>query len=140
MEENKNLGSPDGLSWESVAILEAKTAEKERKESRNPIKADWIDRIYAVIFFVVGYQFINMFTVYHYQSAFAWFTVFYVVVVLTYALFKKIRPAAESWFWLVMVLSLGICYQFRTIMLIFCFFRNPSGEIYLCRICQKGIF
>lgn len=116
MEENKKSGSPDGLSWESFAILEMQAADKEKKEAQNPIKADGIDRIFAVVFFIVGYQFINMFTVYHYESAFAWFTVFYVAAVLVYACLKKIHPAAESWFWLAVVCSVGICYQFWTIM------------------------
>lgn len=116
MEENKNLGSPDGLSWESAAILEMEAVEKEITESRNPIKADWIDRIFAIVFFLVGYQFINLFTVYNYQRAFAGFTIFYVIAVLAYTFLKRICPAGESWFWMVMVLSLGICYQFWTIM------------------------
>lgn len=122
MEENRNVGSPDGLSWESAAIFERKAAEKEIAQSRVPLKADHIDRIFAVVFLVVGYQFINMFTVYKYQRAFAYFTVFYVIAVLAYALIKKIRPAAESWFWLAMVLSLGIFYQFWTMMPLLQFF------------------
>ncbi len=82
-------------------------------------KYDSIDRIFAVVFFAVGYGFIYTFSSIGFEKNIAIFTVFYAAVVLVYFLGKEIRPPKESWFWLGVLLAIGISYAFWSVLYLF---------------------
>ena len=75
-------------------------------------KCDSIDRLFAVIYLLVGYAFIYACSSYTFEQNLALFTVFYGAVVLAYLWGKEIRPSKESWFWLGVMLSIGVPYAF----------------------------
>lgn len=68
-----------------------------------------IDMLFAILYFGIGYFFVNSFLG---DGAggikFFLFVLTYCVCVLAYSFLKKKRPAKESWFWLVIVLALGL--------------------------------
>lgn len=78
-----------------------------------------VDRIFAVVYLLVGYGFIYTFSSVDFAWNIASFTVFYAAVVLTYLWGKNIHPSQESWFWLAVLLSIGISYAFWSIMYVF---------------------
>ncbi len=82
-------------------------------------KCEIADRFFAVVYMLVGYCFIYVFTGAYNASALSMFTVLYVAVVLCYLWAKEIRPPAESWFWLAVVLAVGIPFGFYTILYVF---------------------
>lgn len=82
-------------------------------------KYDSIDRIFAVVFLAVGYGFIYTFSSIGFEKNLAIFTVFYVAVVLVYFWAKEIRPPKESWFWLGVLLAIGIPYAFWSVFYFF---------------------
>lgn len=73
-----------------------------------PLAVDGRDRLFALLFSVIGFAFIYVFTAPYYEifgfSTVEWlllfFTVLYVAVVLCYARVRKVTPPVESWFWL----------------------------------------
>ena len=75
-------------------------------------KCDSIDRLFAVIYLLVGYAFIYACSSYTFEQNLALFTVSYGAVVLAYLWGKEIRPSKESWFWLGVMLSIGVPYAF----------------------------
>lgn len=77
------------------------------------------DRIFAVIYLLVGYGFIYLFTGIMERWAYSVFTVFYAAVVLLYLWAKGRKPPAESWFWLGVMLAVGIPFAFWTVLSIF---------------------
>ena len=58
-------------------------------------KCDSIDRLFAVIYLLVGYAFIYACSSYTFEQNLALFTVFYGAVVLAYLWGKEIRPSKE---------------------------------------------
>ena len=82
-----------------------------------PVNADGKDRIFAALYFLVGYIFIYVFTEFwDFERNLALFTAFYAVIVLLYLWQKGVRPSTESYFWLAIMLSLGIPYAFWSVL------------------------
>ncbi len=79
-------------------------------------KCEIADRFFAVVYMLVGYCFIYVFTGANDTIALSMFTVLYAVVVLCYLWAKEVRPPAESWFWLAVVLAIGIPFGFYSIL------------------------
>lgn len=77
---------------------------------------DKIDFIFSLIYFAMGYTFTYVLLSDHHYSLTLIFTVLYSAVVLLYCYFKKIKPAKESWFWLIILLTIGIPYYFWHIL------------------------
>ena len=82
-------------------------------------KYDSIDRIFALVYLAVGYGFIYTFSSVDFEKNIAIFTVFYAVIVLVYLLGKEIRPPKESWFWLAVLLAIGIPYALWSSLYLF---------------------
>lgn len=59
-----------------------------------------VDKIFAVLYLLVGYLFIYVFTAAHNTWDLSAFTLFYALIVLMYLWAKDVRPPKESWFWL----------------------------------------
>lgn len=101
MSNMEQKGSPESLPCISAPIFP---------------KTGAVDRVFAVVYLLVGYSFIWMFT----EALDTWmlsaFTVFYAAVVLLYLWGKEIRPAGESWFWLAVLLAIGIPFAFWTVL------------------------
>lgn len=70
------------------------------------------DRIMAAFYFLVGYGFLYVFTGATHSWALSVFTVFYAAVVLAYLKAGKLTPPSESWFWLAVMLAIGIPFGF----------------------------
>ncbi|MGN0335516.1 MAG: DUF4153 domain-containing protein [Lachnospiraceae bacterium] len=77
------------------------------------------DRIFAAVYFLLGYGFIYVFTGAGRIEAFSVFTIFYAAVVLLYLKAKHKTPPAESWFWLAVMLAIGIPLAFWTVLYFF---------------------
>ena len=77
---------------------------------------DTKDRIFAALYFMVGYGFIYVFTGVTDLWPLSVFTVFYAVVVLLYLKAKHKTPPAESWFWLAVMLAVGLPLAFWTVL------------------------
>lgn len=78
-----------------------------------------IDQIFAVIYLLVGYGFIYTFSSVHFEWNIALFTIFYAAIVLIYLREKNIKPSKESWFWLAVLLAIGIPYAFWSVLYLF---------------------
>lgn len=78
-----------------------------------------VDKIFAALYFLVAYAFVCVFTV----STMTWdlsvFTLFYVLIVLMYLWAKNICPPKESWFWLAVVLAIGLPIAFWSVLYVF---------------------
>ncbi len=74
------------------------------------------DRMFAVVYLLVGYGFIHICSSWNFERNLAVFTICYAVVVLAYLWGKKIRPARESWFWLAVMLAMGLPYAFWSVL------------------------
>lgn len=79
-------------------------------------KCEPADRLFAVIYLIVGYAYVSVCSSYEFEQYLAIFTVFYAAVVLLYLWAKEIRPPRESWFWLAVMLAVGIPYAFWSAM------------------------
>ena len=77
---------------------------------------DTKDRIFAALYFLVGYGFIYVFTGVTEFGPLSVFTVFYAAVVLLYLKVKHKTPPAESWFWLAVMLAVGLPLAFWTVL------------------------
>lgn len=77
---------------------------------------DAVDRIFAVVYLLIGYGFICLFAISFESWHISAFTLFYVLAVLSYIYGKGIRPSGESWFWLGVLLAIGIPFAFWTIL------------------------
>jgi len=82
-------------------------------------KNDTADRIFAFVYLLAGYSFVYVFM----DGTDTWmlsaYTVFYAAVVLLYLRGKNIYPSKESWFWLGVLLSIGIPFAFWSVLHIF---------------------
>ncbi len=79
-------------------------------------RTDATDRLFAVIYLAVGYGFIQMTVSLYGSGALGIFTVCYAAAVLLYLYRKKMCPPAESWFWLAVMMALGLPYDFWTVL------------------------
>lgn len=70
------------------------------------------DRLFAALYLLVGYGFVRLCSSAHFEQNLAFYTVFYAAMVLIYLWGKEIRPPKESWFWLAVLLAVGIPYAF----------------------------
>lgn len=75
-----------------------------------------IDRVFAAVYLLVGYGFVYVFTGATDTWTLSVFTVFYAAVVLMYLWGKEIRPSKESWFWLAVLLAIGIPFAFWSVL------------------------
>lgn len=82
---------------------------------------DKFDFLFSLIYFALGYIFTYILISNHHYSMTSAFTVIYAAVVLLYCYSKKIKPAKESWFWLIIMLTIGVPYYFWSILSIFQF-------------------
>ena len=80
---------------------------------------DTKDRIFAALYFLVGYGFIYVFTGVTEFGPLSVFTVFYAAVVLLYLKVKHKTPPKESWFWLAVMMAIGIPLGFWTVLYLF---------------------
>ena len=85
-----------------------------RPESKTPegIPASGADTAAALLYFLLGYGFTLLFFTGSFAVRTAVFTVCYAGAVLLYCVLNRRRPAGESWFWLVIMLSVGISFAF----------------------------
>lgn len=81
-------------------------------------KCEPVDRLFAVVYLLVGYGFVCLCSSIDFERNLAVFTVFYAMVVLIYLWGKEICPPKESWFWLAVMLAVGIPYAFWTVLYI----------------------
>ncbi len=70
-----------------------------------------LDRLFALIYTVLGYGFVYLFTGGTFAPGIAAFTVCYILTILAYLFIKKVKPAPESWFWMIVILSSGMFYN-----------------------------
>ncbi|MBS6397543.1 MAG: DUF4173 domain-containing protein [Clostridiales bacterium] len=82
-------------------------------------KIQTADRIFAVLYLLIGYGFVYAFTSREPERNLAVFTVFYAAAVLGYLYRKGICPPKESWFWLAAMLAMGIPFAFWSVLYIF---------------------
>ena len=75
------------------------------------LDADKKDRIFALLYFILGYGFIYVFVADHFKYI-GIYTVFYAALMLGYLYAKGKKPTKESWFWLVIMLMIGIPFPF----------------------------
>lgn len=75
-----------------------------------PFTAAWPDRLFALVFYALGYFYIR----YAFSSSGRWpagvFTIVYAAVILGYFLLKHVRLSRFSWFWLGALLALGTSF------------------------------
>lgn len=88
------------------------------------------DRGFAAAYLAVGYGFIYVFTGTVNTWALSLFTVFYAVMVLLYLWAKGRKPPAESWFWLGVLLAVGIPFAFWTVLYIWQIFALMAVAAY----------
>ncbi len=81
-------------------------------------KCEPADRLFAVIYLLAGYGFVWLCSSDGFERNLAVYTIFYAAVVLCYLWAKEIRPPKESWFWLAVMLAVGIPYGFWTVLYI----------------------
>ena len=70
------------------------------------IRTVW-DRLFALVFYAVGYVYVDRILLYGRHWYVAAFTAFYAAAVLGYFFLKGVKPRPISWFWLAVLLSVG---------------------------------
>lgn len=116
MNQVNQEGSQNCLPCESAPIL---TDWSVKKEEKRPVTADNKDRIFSVLYFLAGYGLIFVFTsgdFWLYGKYLGGFTILYAVTVLSYLFSKGIKPPAESYFWLAVMLGIGVPFSFWTVL------------------------
>lgn len=75
------------------------------------------DRLFALLYFLVGYGFIFVVSSRYFESYLAIFTLCYGAVVLSYLYLKGKAEtlSKESWFWFLVMLSMGLPYAFYSV-------------------------
>lgn len=97
-------------------INNSKIIEETQEEKKQPLKADRRDKLFACIYLVLGYGFIQIFKGGDIYKNFGMFTVVYTMVVMAYLYARGKRPTKESYFWMVILLGIGIPYAWWSIM------------------------
>ena len=84
------------------------------KKPSGRISATGADTAAALLYFFLGYGFTLLFFTFtgSFTARTAVFTVCYAGAVLLYCFLNRRRPAPESWFWLAIMLSVGISFAF----------------------------
>lgn len=103
--------SKSGLPCESAPIFE-----EDKWRKAEPVDADRKDKCFAWLYLLVGYGFVYTFTSMNFGRHLVFFTIAYAAVVLAYVFLKGGRPGKESWFWLVIMLGIGVPYAFWSAM------------------------
>lgn len=122
MNEMYEKGSPNGLPRVSAPVFP---------------KCEPIDRLFAAVYLLTGYGFIYLCSGSDFERNPGIFTVFYAVVVLAYLWGKEIRPPKESWFWLAVMLAVGIPYAFWSVLYILQFLALLAVSAYWT-LCASG--
>lgn len=112
MEEQGMVNSQNGLPGGSAPML-GKGIQEKRKV---PMMIDKKDKLFAWIYLAVGYGFIYTFSSAEFQQNFAIFIVAYTMIVMAYLFSKGKKPAAESYFWLVILWGMGIPFAWWSVM------------------------
>lgn len=115
MNEFVKEGSREGLPCKSVPNFGT--------DDKRELEPDRKDRIFAVWYLLLGYGFVcilndgfwngqwNSF-----RAKVALFSIVYVATVLVYLGLKGIKPARESYFWVIILLALGIPFAFWSVL------------------------
>ena len=82
----------------------------------NEMKADRLDRIYAALYFLVGYGFIYTFSAGKFGRNLAIFTAAYIAAVLSYHLKKEKKLTTESVFWAAVVAGMALILAWSMMM------------------------
>ena len=77
------------------------------EKPKKPFVRTWQDRLFALVFYVVGYFYVTRIFGCDHRWHIAAFTLGYAAAVLGYLFAKGLRPKPFSWFWLAVLLSLG---------------------------------
>lgn len=116
MNHTNQDGSQNCLPCESASVWLDRHAEETKPK---PITADNKDRIFSVLYLLVGYGFIFVFTsegFWFNREHLGIFTIAYAAVVLAYLFSKGVKPVGESYFWLVIMLGIGVSFSFWTVL------------------------
>lgn len=99
--------TPDPLDWSALP----------GEQPTEPFVIAWPDRVFALVFYGLGYFYIRHgFPVYSRWLG-GLFTLAYAAAFVVYFFLKHVKPAKFSWFWLAALLSMGLS---------FALFRNES--------------
>lgn len=82
----------------------------------NPIVFNKTDSLFAFLYLIVGFCFIYTFTSGFLDRYIGVFTIIYAATVLVYLHKRKITLTKESYFWLVILLGIGVPYGFYNVM------------------------
>ncbi len=93
-------------------------------------KFDNADKILAAVYFLVGYGFISLFLSDRHSLPIEGFVIFYGAVVLLYLKLKKVTPPKESWFWLAVMLAIGVPFRFWSVLELFQFLLLMAAAAY----------
>lgn len=104
-------GSKSSLPCESAPIFQ-----EDEWRKAEPIDADRKDKCFAWLYLLVGYGFVYTFTSMNFGGHLVLFTIAYAAIVLAYVFLKGGHPGKESWFWLVIMLGIGVPYAFWSAM------------------------
>lgn len=129
MEHQNTVSRQKGLPCESApffadnypenagTVCPDKPAIKKTNEN-GPAESDKDDKIFAWLYLLLGYGFIFTFTSGYliFGRNLAIYTAAYAAVVMVYIIRKGIRPAGESYFWMLILLAAAIPYAFWTVM------------------------
>ena len=111
--KNKEMASQNGLSCESAPIFDQISSLPTSK----PVIADGKDKGFAFIYLLLAYGLVYVFSSFpHFNRNIALYTLTYVFGVLAYVFVRRQKPAKESFFWLGILLSVGIPYCFWSVM------------------------
>lgn len=134
MKTSNTVSSPDCSPSVCVPILEKTVL---------PFSADRIDKIFAWLYFLLGFGFIYTFTSAEMERNIHVFTLSYAAFVLLYLYFKKNKLSKEGIFWLVILCGLGLSFSwsgiifplFQILVLIItaAYFTVCAGSALLCK-------
>lgn len=119
MNNTNQEGSQTSLPCENAPFLPDWVNETREKKQ---IIADNRDKLFSFLYFLVGYGFVFVFTSENFwlrRGYLGSYTVLYAAAVLSYLFAKGIKPTAESYFWLTVMLAIGIPFRFWSVMGLF---------------------
>ena len=106
-EEGKSAPEPSDWKYGPLANQPTDWAALVGEKPKKPFVRTWQDRIFALVFYIVGYVYVTRILGCEHRWYLAAFTLVYAAAVLVYFLSKGIRPKPFSWFWLAVLLSVG---------------------------------